>query len=411
MTPAPPTRVRVGDIQVDDRIREAVLRVLERGRFSEGPETRGFENEWAEYVGTGHCVAVNSGTSALIAGMLALIHSDFPTEPGKKVISTPLTYAADSNAVLLTGMEPAYVDVDPDTFGMRPDLVEKLLRDEGPEGFGLIAPVHLMGYTVDMEAICSIAERYGLPVLEDTAQAHGATVGGRAAGSWGTLSVFSFYIAHNIQAGELGAVNTGRPELARLIRQLKANGRACDCPVCMRNEGRCPRRTADDPHDTDPRFHHTRVGYNFKANDFACAIARAQLTQADAILTRRRELFAALSDRLAAHRSWLRLPPTQDGASPFAFPMVLRPDAAVTRGAVRTALDAGGIESRPLFGCLPTQQPVFAQYAERYAGRLPAAEDIGSRGFYVGCHQHVTDADVDYVGEVFDRFAKEKGLL
>jgi len=401
----------VGDLVVDDDIRQAVLRVLDSGRFSEGPEVSSLEREWADYVGTRHAVAVSSGTSALISAILALVHADTPVAAGQRAITTPVTYAADSNAIVLCGMEPAYVDIDPDTFCIRPDAVECLLEAQGADGFGLILPVHLMGYPVDMGALSSLARKHGLCLVEDAAQAHGADVGGRRAGSWGDLSVFSFYIAHNIQAGELGVVNTNEPVLAGLVRQLKANGRACDCPSCTRAAGKCPREPADRESDVDPRFDHVRVGYNFKATEWSAAIARAQLARADEILDHRRGIFAAYGARLAAHRSWLRLPPVRQGASPFAYPLVIKPEAGVTRGAVRSALSAAGIESRPLFGCIPTQQRAFSHLAARYAGKLPVAEEIGSRGFYIGCHQSVTEEDVAYVGTVFDGFARENGLL
>lgn len=404
-------RVSVGDIPVTDEIRAGILRVLESGRFSEGPEISRFEREWARYVRTKYAVALNSGTSALISAILALSHHDPSLASRRKVITTPLTYAADSNAIVLCGMEPIYVDINPDTFGIRIDLVERLLEEEGPDEFGIILPVHLMGYPLDMASLCDLAEQYGLRIVEDAAQAHGAETAGRPAGSWGDVSAFSFYIAHNIQTGEMGAVNTDDQSLASLVRQLKANGRACDCPTCIRATGKCPRKAAEEEQDTDPRFDHVRIGYNFKANDWSGAIARAQLEHAGEILARRRELFAAYSQRLAAHSPWLRLPPQVEMASPFAYPLVLRPGVPLGRGEVRSALEAAGIESRPLFGCIPTQQPAFARYRSQYSGRLPAAEETGLRGFYIGCHQGMTEQDVEHVGSVLDDLAKEKGLL
>ena len=404
-------RVRVGDMTVTNEIRQAVLRVLEQGTFSEGKEVACFEREWARYVHTKCAVVLNSGTSALVSAILALLHADPSLASRRKVITTPLTYAADSNAIVLCGMEPVYVDIDPDTFGIRIDLVEHLLREGGPESYGLILPVHLMGYPLDMASLCSLAAKHGVKIVEDAAQAHGAETGGRPVGSWGDVSIFSFYIAHNIQAGEMGAVNTDDLALASLLRQIKANGRACNCPKCVRHTGKCPMKTREGDQDIDPRFDHVRIGYNFKTTEWSAAVARAQLTHASEILTRRRELFAAYSARLAAHSSWIRLPPRVDGSSPFAYPLVLRTGVPAGRKEVRNALEAAGIESRPLFGCIPTQQPAYSDYRAQYEGRLPVAEGVGHRGFYVGCHQSMTEDDVEYVGSVLDDFATRKGLL
>lgn len=403
-------QVRVGDLSVTPEMRRAVLRVLDSGRFTEDTEIASFEREWAAHIGTKYAVAVNSGSSTLLLGVHALVATDDRSPARLNVITTPLTYVADSNAIALYGLNPVYVDVDPRTFGIRIDLVEALLKERGPEDIALILPVHLMGYPLDMPSLMSLADRYGISVLEDAAQAHGATVGGKQVGSWGAMSAFSFYVAHNIQVGEMGIIATDDRKLASLARQLKANGRSCDCPVCVRSKGSCPRTPKDD-RDIDPRFNHVRVGYNFKSNEWSGAIARAQLGHASEILDRRRELFGFYTERLAAHGHWLRLPPTVSGASPFAYPLVLKRGVSATRRAVRAALQKAGIESRPLFGCIPTQQPAFSQYRNQYLDRLPAAEYAGSRGFYVGCHQAMTEADVEHVGSALDRFAREAGLL
>ena len=274
--------VRVGDITVTAEMRAAINGVLDQGRFSEGWNVHCFEEHWARYVGTQHAVAVSSGTAALIVAIRALQETRPELATRRKVITTPLTYIADSNAIALCGMEPVYVDIDPDTFGLRIDLIEQLLFEQGPEEFGIILPVHLMGYPVNMPALGKLAYTYGIPILEDGSQAHGAKLGGAKVGRWGDLSVFSFYIAHNIQVGEFGAVNTDDPGLARVVRQLKANGRACDCPQCIRHTGQCPRQG----NERDPRFDHVRIGYNFKPTEWSGAIAEVQLLHADEILAR-----------------------------------------------------------------------------------------------------------------------------
>lgn len=391
--------VQIGDLRVTAGIRKAVGRVLESGRFTEGRETAAFERERAEQVGTRYAVAVNSGTSALIAALTALRYAG--DERRQKVITTPLTYAADANAISVCGLEPVFVDVDPYTFGIRVDLIERYLEQHGGEDVAAILPVHLMGYPVDIQRIQAVADGYGIDVVEDVAQADGARVGGRTAGAWGDLSISSFFVAHVVQAGEMGVVNTDDDKLFGLLRQIKANGRACKCAVCSRASGVCPGRG-----DVDPRFRHEVIGYNFKANEWTSAIAREQLAQIDDIVARRRKTFTRYSERLEAHEGWLQLPPVVKGAVPFAYSIVVRPDSLLSRRSVCDALESAGVETRPMYPCIPTMTESFACFRSDYEGKLPAAEVVSAHGFFIGCHQFVTEADVDVVGDVLDRFAE-----
>lgn len=403
-------RVSVGHFEVDQPIRDAVLRVLDSGRVSEGKETRDFEKAFSAFVGTGHCVALNSGTSALIAGMVALRRIREEGGGGLDwAVTSPLTYAATANAIVLSGMEPLFADVEPDTFSLDPDRVEEALESKG-DSAGMVVPVHLMGYMCDMPRFRSIAKRRGLELFEDASQAHGSYRGESPAGSWGHASSFSFYIAHNIQAGELGAVCTDDREVARRIRKIKANGRVCDCAICTRPEGKCP-KFRDGKGDWDPRFLHDEVGYNFKTTEFSAAIAtaqlHAQLGRYNAITTKRRANVKALNDLLSRHSSLLRLPLYSDDVSYLGYPLVIRNPRKLNRERLQLALEAEGVETRPLFGCIPVHQPAYAHLRKRYQGKLPNAEYIGANGFYIGCHQYLTREDLDHVADAFAKAIKK----
>jgi len=396
--------VQIGDLRVTPGIRAAVARVLESERFTEGRETAAFESERAAQVGTRYAIAVNSGTSALMAALTALKYARDAGDVRRKVITTPLTYAADANAIALCGLEPVFIDVDPRTFGIRVDLIEQYLEQSGAEDVAAILPVHLMGYAVDAPRIRAVADGYGIDVVEDAAQADGARVGGRTAGAWGDLSISSLFVAHIIQAGEMGVVNTDDDELFALLRQIKANGRACKCAVCTRSAGRCP-GWRNDIDSADPRFRHEVIGYNFKANEWTSAIAREQLAQIDDIALRRRKMFAAYSERLMAHESWLQLPPVVEGAVPFAYPIIVKPDSLTSRRSVCDALETAGVETRPMYPCIPMLQS-FTRYRRAYSGNLPTAELVSKRGFFIGCHQFVTEANVELVGDTLDLIAE-----
>jgi len=306
---AKPNLIRVGDFQLGEDERESILAVLESGRLSEGTKVAQFEREWASYVGTRHCVATSSGSAALMMSLATLKHTRGIPD-GSKVITSPLTYIATSSAISTVGLEPVYVDVNRQTLGMLPEQVEELLASApDPENYALILPVHLMGYPVDMDRINATAHEYGLEVLEDSAQAHGSLYKGRMTGSLSLAAAFSFYIAHNIQAGEMGAMTTDDPEINRVSRKIKAQGRACDCPVCTREQGYCPQLADyDGADDFDPRFSHDLIGYNFKLMEFQAALGLVQLKKADWILKQRQNNVQFLNGRLQRYGELLQLP-------------------------------------------------------------------------------------------------------
>jgi len=386
--------IRVGDFRIGKEERDAINAVLDSGQISEGKYVKEFEKEFAKKIGTKYCVTVNSGTSALLVGLLALKYLN-KVPKGSKVITTPLTYVATSNALILAGLKPVYVDVNPITFDMSIVEVESLLQVD-PKGYAAILPVHLMGYPCDMDAINYLAKKYNLTVFEDAAQAHGTKINGKNVGTMSLLADYSFYIAHNIQVGEMGAIVTDDAEVAKLIRRLKANGRACDCLVCTKAQGTCPKE------GNNPRFTHTHVGYNFKTMEFQAALGIGQIAKMDEIVKVRSENVKKLNNRLKGISNALILPKYDENVSYLAYPIITN----LNREELMSKLTAKGIESRPLFGCIPTQQPAYSNFKFEYKGKLKNAEFLGSQAFYIGCHQYITDSDIDYIGKTFEEILK-----
>jgi len=393
-------KIRVGDIQLGPEEKKELQDVIDTSRLSEGPKTAIFEKLWAEFIGTKHCIAVNSGTSALIAGLYALLYDTrFPKfKKGAKVITTPLTYVATSNAIVLAGLEPVYVDVDPRTFALNIQQVEDLLKSSDPDEYCAILPVHLMGYMNDMPAICSIAKKYDLVVFEDAAQAHGSILEGKKAGTWGLLADYSFYIAHNVQAGEMGAVVTSDDRLRELVVQVKANGRFCKCRTCTRSKGYCPHH--DD--DFEPRFTHEFIGFNFKISEFQSAIAIPQVKRIGQIIADRQHNVKHLNELLDSFKTRLDLPMYSPDISYLAYPLIIK-DPSINRHKLMLDLEKAGIETRTLFGCIPTQQPSYSGYKSRYNGRLPNAEYVGTHGIYIGCHQYLKQDDIEYIAATISK--------
>ncbi len=244
--------------------KEAVNRVLESGILAQGPEVAAFENEFSATVQGRHCVAVNSGTSALHLGLLAA-----GIGPGDEVIIPSFTFAATANAVALAGATPVFVDIDPATYCVSPEAVAEAV---GPRTTALL-PVHLFGHPADLPALIELAQRNGLMVFEDAAQAHLAEHSGIPVGCHGSFAAFSFYPTKNMTTGEGGMVVTEDDEIARKVRLL-------------RNQG------------METRYENEIVGFNARMTEIAAAIGRVQLNQLAKWTETRRKNAAFLDENL-----------------------------------------------------------------------------------------------------------------
>ncbi|GII26148.1 aminotransferase DegT [Planosporangium mesophilum] len=223
--------------------RAAVDRVMATGMLAQGPEVAAFETEFSAVVGDRSCVAVNSGTSALLLGLLAA-----GIGPGDEVIVPSFTFAATANAVVLAGAEPVFVDIEPAHLCIDPDAVLAAITPRT----AAVMPVHLYGHPAAMDRLAAIADRHGLAVIEDAAQAHLATWAGRPVGTFGQVAAFSFYPTKNMTSGEGGMVVCADEDTARRVRLL-------------RNQG------------MERRYHNEVVGYNVRMTDLHAAIGRVQL--------------------------------------------------------------------------------------------------------------------------------------
>lgn len=258
---------------IREEVNAAVLRVIESAQFVLGPEVEAFEREFAAYCGARHCVAVNSGTSALHLALLA-----GGVGAGDEVITVSHTFVATAAAVRHAGARPVFADIDPKTCLIDPAKIEAAIT----ERTRAVMPVHLYGRCADMDAIAEIAARHDLTVIEDAAQAHGAGYKGRRAGSLAPLACFSFYPGKNLGAyGEGGAITTESEETARVLRELRDHGQS-------------------------RKYHHERVGYNYRLDGIQGAVLRVKLGRLDA-WTEARRAHAAEYRRLLADAAGVRL--------------------------------------------------------------------------------------------------------
>lgn len=226
--------------------REAVDRVLRSGMLAQGPEVQAFEEEFAAVLVDGReCVAVSSGTSGLHLGLIAA-----GIGPGDEVIVPSFTFAATANAVVLTGATPVFADIEADTFCLDPVSVESVISART----AAILAVHLYGQPADMEALGQVAQRHGLRLFEDAAQAHGASLNGKRVGTFGDFAMFSLYPTKNMTSGEGGMVSCGSPRVGRSVRLL-------------RNQG------------MERRYENEIIGFNNRMTDIHAAIGRVQLAK------------------------------------------------------------------------------------------------------------------------------------
>ena len=240
-----------------------MLEVLDSGMLAQGPRVAAFEDAFARLTGVRHAVATSSGTTALHLALLA--HG---IGPGDEVITSPFTFIASVNSILYAGARPVFADIDEASFNIDPEQVELAITPRTKA----IMPVHLYGQACDMDEIIEIARRRGLAIIEDAAQAVGATYRGRPVGSFGT-GVFSLYATKNVMTGEGGMITTNDDDIAEKVRLLRNHG--------MRK-----------------RYEYEMLGYNFRLTDVLAAIGLAQLDRLPEAMRRRRDNASFLSDQI-----------------------------------------------------------------------------------------------------------------
>ncbi len=342
---------------------------------SHGKFIDAFERRFAELCGVEHAIACNNGTTALHLALVSL-----GVGAGDEIIVPDLTYVATANCVRYCNADPVFVDCEPRTFNIDPAAIEAKIT---PRTKGIIV-VHLFGQPCDMDEIRKIADAHGLFIVEDAAEAHGAKYKGRPVGSLGKCATFSFFGNKIVTTGEGGAVVTDDDELASRLRLLRGQGM-----------------------DPERRYWFPVIGYNYRMTNIAAAIGLAQLERVDRALAFRRRLSAWYDEALAdvdvirpyvepwaEHSFWM-------------YTIKMAPDAALSRDQVLAALDAHGIETRPVF------YPMHVLPPYRQSGHdLRNATDCAETGLSLPTHERLTRADVARICDVLRRaLTPERQLL
>jgi perosamine synthetase len=340
---------------------EAAVRVLRSGKVVQGPEVAAFEEEFSKVVDGRHCVAVNSGTSALHLLLLGI-----GIGPGDEVIVPSFSFAATANAVRLTGAEPVFADIEPDTFCLDPSAVEAAVTPRT----AAVMPVHLYGHPAPMDKLCALAARHRLAVVEDACQAHAASLGGVPAGAFGTGGAFSFYPTKNMHSVEGGMITTADPGLARTLRLL-------------RNQG------------MEQRYANEVVGANVRLTDVAAAIGRVQLAKLHGWTGRRIANAAHLDTRITTPR--VTPPSVAPGARHVYHQYTVR--ISGDRDAALARLRAAGIGCAVYYPTPIHRLPAF-RADDRPGPRtpeLPETERAAAQVLSLPVHPALSEDDLDRI--------------
>jgi dTDP-4-amino-4,6-dideoxygalactose transaminase len=335
---------------------------MRSGNVVQGQVTERFERRFAEITGIRHAVAVSSGTAALHIALLAQ-----GIGPGDEVITSPFSFAATGNSVLYAGARPVFVDIRADDFNIDPELIEAAITPRTRA----IMPVHLYGQPADMTAIDAIAQEHGLWIVEDAAQAHGASVDGRGVGTFG-LGCFSFYATKNVLTAEGGVVTTDDDALADRLRMLRGHGARM-------------------------RYRHEILGFNYRMTDLHAAIGVVQLERLED-LTRQR---IANAEYLNTHLRNVPTPRPRRGRRHVYHQYTIR--VRHDRDHVVRKLTEAGIGSGIHYPTPIHQQPLYRDLG--YDVSLPIAEQASREVLSLPVHPSLTSADLDRIVEAVSQVA------
>ncbi len=365
----PVSEPRIGSEEI-----AGVVEALRSGWISSaGPALNEFESSWAAYCERRHGIAVSNGSTALELAVEAL-----DLQPGDEVIMPTFTIISCALAVIRAGGVPVLVDAEPDTWCMDVSLVEARITARTRA----IMPVHIYGHPCDMDPLLDLAERHGLAIIEDAAEAHGAEYEStrgtaptwRRCGSFGTASTFSFYANKLVTTGEGGMIVTDDDALAARLRSLRN--------LAFRS---------------DRRFYHTEVGHQYRFTNLQAALGVAQISRMHELLARKRWLAGAYTERLQ-ELSMLQLPVQRPWARNvyWMYGLVLADDAKVDAEQLAARLATRGVETRPFFLGMH-EQPALLERGLFAGERYPVAERIARRGLYLPSGLGLTEIQLERV--------------
>ena len=354
--------------QIGEEEVEAVVNVLKRGMLTHslgaGPVVTKFEKEFAEFANAKHAIAVNTGTAALHAAVLAA-----NVKPDEEVILPSFTFVATAEAVVMAGAKPVFVDINPETYTVLPRKIEEAITRKTKA----IVPVDLYGLPADVRPIKEIAEKHGLAVIEDAAQAHGATYRDKPAGFFADAACWSFYASKNMTTGEGGIVTTSNDEMADKMRLIRSHGEKAKYVSLM-------------------------LGYNYRMTEIQAAIGCVQLRRLPTFLSKRRRNARRLTEILERTEK-LQLPrePKNFGHSWYLYTVRLKDATETERNGIVEELKKKGVGAEVYYVNPVHLMPYYRSSFGKF--RLPETEKAAKQVISLPVHPAVKEEQIDYIGE------------
>jgi len=351
--------------------KDAVMKVLDSGIIASGPVVKEFEKNFAAYCGVKHAIAVSNGTCAIHAALHAV-----GIKKGDRVITTPFTFIATSNSIIHAGAEPVFVDIEPESFNIDPKKIEEALKKDIFRKIKAVIAVHLYGQVCDMDSIMAIAGKYGIAVIEDAAQAHGAMDNQKRAGGLGNAATFSMYATKNMATGEGGMVTTNDDAVAEKIRVFINHGM--------------------------PKvYYHTEVGYNYRTTDVEAAIGVEQLKKLDGFNQKRRENAKRLTAMLSSYE-WIKCPPELPGKMHIFHQYTIRVKNG-KRDELVKHLNDSGVGAKIFYPIPLHKQPVYGGKL-KVKPRVPNAEIAAAEVISLPVYPLLSEADFVTIENAFKSF-------
>ncbi|TYL37224.1 aminotransferase DegT [Natronococcus pandeyae] len=355
--------IPIADPELGADAKARVEEVLDSGMLADGPEVRAFEESFADYCSADHGVATSNGTTALHATFEAL-----DIGAGDRVLTTPFSFIATANAIRLAGAEPVFADIDPATYNLDPDAAREVTQEEDIDA---IVAVHLYGLPAELDALGDLADDLDIPLIEDAAQAHGATYNGERVGAIGDVGCFSFYPTKNMTTGEGGMVVTDDADLADDVAQFINHGRS----------------------DT---YDHATVGHNFRLTSMAAAIGQAQLERLPDFIEARRANAARLTEGLA--EAPVTVPTEPDHTEHVYHQYTIR---TADRDELADVLSDHDIGAGVYYPTCIHNQPAY----DDVEATAPTAETTADEVLSLPVHPNVTADEIDRIIEVITDYA------
>ena len=365
-----------------------------------GEKVRKFESLFSNYIGSKFGVMTNSGSSANLIALSILTNSSLKDSipQGSEVITPGVTWITTVLPISNVGLTPVIADVDSETFDINIDSLESAITEKTRA----IMPVHLLGNPADMKRIMEIAEDKNLYVIEDSCEAHGASIGNKKVGTFGDIGTFSFYLSHHINTIEGGMLLTNNEDIYEMAKSTRVFGWVRD----LKNKVDISKRYSN----IDSRFLFLNNGFNFRPTEVQAAFGIHQIKKLEKFIEIRRSLANYWNKKFEMYSDYIQLQKERPGVRHvwFSYPITVKKGAPFNKNDMLQFLEKNGIETRPIMTGDVTLQPVMSKIKYRKVDNLENTRFVHNNSFLIGCHQNIGKVEREFVIDKVSEFIESK---